>query len=59
MARVMPFGEHNWSLKEMGRTNKAFMAVFNLSDGISFLGHQLVNVFCQIEVGPIGRSIAS
>ncbi|MGC9333826.1 MAG: cellobiose phosphorylase, partial [Anaerolineae bacterium] len=36
MARVMPFGVNNWSLKEIGRTTEALMAVFNLDDGLPF-----------------------
>jgi hypothetical protein len=40
MARVMPFGVDNWGLKEIGRTIEAFMAVFNLDDGLPFYRFQ-------------------
>ncbi|MGD8399281.1 MAG: cellobiose phosphorylase, partial [Anaerolineae bacterium] len=40
MARVMPFGVDNWSLKEIGRTIEAFMAVFYLDDGLPFYRFQ-------------------
>jgi len=34
LARVMPYGVDNWGLKEIGRTLEAWMAVFNLKEGI-------------------------
>ncbi|MBN1259376.1 MAG: cellobiose phosphorylase [Anaerolineae bacterium] len=36
MARVIPFGLDNRSLKEMGRTMEAWMAVFALETGVPF-----------------------
>ncbi len=36
LARVMPFGVDNHGLKEMGRTTEAWMAVFNLDEGLPF-----------------------
>lgn len=36
MARVMPYGVNNNGLKEMGRTLEAWMAVFNLEEGVPF-----------------------
>jgi hypothetical protein len=36
MARVMPYGVDNRGLKEMGRTTEAWMAVFNLEQGLPF-----------------------
>ena len=40
MARVMPFGVDNRGLKEMGRTTEAWMAVFNLEEGVPFYRFQ-------------------
>ncbi|MGD2145605.1 MAG: cellobiose phosphorylase [Anaerolineae bacterium] len=40
MARVMPYGVDNRGLKEMGRTVEAWMAVFNLEDGLPFFRFQ-------------------
>ncbi len=40
MARVMPFGVDNLGLKEMGRTTEAWMAVFNLEEGVPFYRFQ-------------------
>jgi hypothetical protein len=36
MARVMPYGVDNRGLKEMGRTIEAWMAVYNLQEGLPF-----------------------
>jgi hypothetical protein len=36
MPRVMPYGVNNWFLKELGRTIEAWMAVFNLEQGVPF-----------------------
>jgi hypothetical protein len=36
LARVMPYGVDNRGLKEMGRTTEAWMAVFNLDEGVPF-----------------------
>ncbi|MGD2176323.1 MAG: cellobiose phosphorylase, partial [Anaerolineae bacterium] len=36
LARVMPYGVDNRGLKEMGRTTEAWMAVFNLEEGMPF-----------------------
>jgi hypothetical protein len=40
MARVMPYGVDNRGLKEMGRTTEAWMAVFNLEEGLPFYRFQ-------------------
>jgi len=40
MPRVMPYGVDNSSLKEIGRTIEAWMAVFNLEQGIPFYRFQ-------------------
>ncbi|MGC9468292.1 MAG: cellobiose phosphorylase [Anaerolineae bacterium] len=40
MARVMPYGVDNRSLKEMGRTIEAWMAVYNLEEGMPFYRFQ-------------------
>jgi hypothetical protein len=40
MARVMPYGVDNRGLKEMGRTTEAWMAVFNLEEGVPFYRFQ-------------------
>ncbi len=44
MPRVMSYGVDNHGLKEMGRTIEAWMAVFNLEEGIPFYR-------CQASVG--------
>ncbi len=36
LARVTPYGVDNWGLKQIGRTLEAWMAVFNLEEGIPF-----------------------
>lgn len=33
---VIPFGVSNWGLKEISRTIEAWMAVYNLEDGVPF-----------------------
>jgi hypothetical protein len=40
MPRVMPYGVDNRGLKEMGRTTEAWMAVFNLEQGVPFYRFQ-------------------
>jgi hypothetical protein len=40
MPRVMPYGVDNHGLKEIGRTLEAWMAVFNLEDGVPFYRFQ-------------------
>jgi len=40
MPRVMPFGVDNRGLKEIGRTLEAWMAVFNLDEGMPFYRFQ-------------------
>jgi hypothetical protein len=40
MPRVMPYGVDNRGLKEMGRTTEAWMAVFNLEEGVPFYRFQ-------------------
>jgi hypothetical protein len=40
MARVMPYGVDNRGLKEIGRTLEAWMAVFNLEEGLPFYRFQ-------------------
>ena len=40
MPRVMPYGVNNWGLKEIGRTLEAWMAVFNLEEGLPFYRFQ-------------------
>ncbi|NIO09301.1 MAG: cellobiose phosphorylase, partial [Deltaproteobacteria bacterium] len=33
---MAPFGVNNWTLKEIGRTIEAWMAVYNLEQGVPF-----------------------
>ena len=40
MPRVMPYGVENRGLKEIGRTLEAWMAVFNLEEGLPFYRFQ-------------------
>ncbi len=40
MPRVMPYGVDNRGLKEIGRTLEAWMAVFNLEEGVPFYRFQ-------------------
>jgi hypothetical protein len=40
MPRVMPYGVNNRGLKEVGRTIEAWMAVFNLEQGVPFYRFQ-------------------
>jgi hypothetical protein len=44
LPRVIPYGVDNHGLKEMGRTTEAWMAVFNLEEGVPFYR-------CQASVG--------
>jgi hypothetical protein len=52
MARVMPYGVDNRGLKEMGRTTEAWMAVFDLEDGLPFYRFQ-ASAGDTAEVGEI------
>jgi len=52
MARVMPYGVNNHVLKEMGRTIEAWMAVFNLEEGVPFYRF-LASAGDQAEVSEI------
>jgi hypothetical protein len=36
ISRVIPYGVNNWTLKEIGRTLEAWMAVFNLEERVPF-----------------------
>ena len=55
MARVMPYGVDNRGLKEMGRTVEAWMAVFNLEEGLPFYRFQAsagdVSEVSEIQAG--------